>query len=250
MKISHLMYEGYLYRGLSFSSNIAPDSVTDIADGSEPRTPRNTSLIVHQMINALSTQRFDVAIRDLPFYYKSITYTTYYGSVYTTSPDTSMRYFYAPDINDLTRDKNTGQYGRIDPIKFYNRDIMRVAEQAIKNMSDDNENIFYDVVTEFFHTFNTAELTPIYTVNDIHRNFHEVGEAIYKLCDDKNFKDEYIIEIIINALKEYFSDIFEYVENVKVTKDYNNVPNNVEIMLYSKNIVFLKKYQSKDIKRS
>lgn len=208
--------------------------------------PLDTNRILHDKINELSENQFDVPIRNLIFSYTDAENASIYGVVYMIVPaGNDYKLFNEPDINDMTAQLGAGEnfmdqilemtidnfhtVGIIEDIQ--NGHVRKIVENIMENLgfhTTDIKEEFYKFFTDNMKKFidvhakeNDLDEQELKEIVDYIKN----NNVIYKLSD---MFGKLLDENIERMAEDYVNNIEEIDEDDDV-----NFDNHPEIMIYS-----------------
>lgn len=221
----------YLYRGISkrYGEDLPNQLVINV--NTQKRRPLNTSRFIHELINALCVKKFGVPIRNLAFFYLQYAPASYYGTVYVAKPSSEMTFYYADGIKDFTQyydsDKQSSLNGWVFASKVSETKTFSNIDESIEN-----KRRMFEILNSDDFYLDEYRIKDIY---DIEKSFKDIGKRIYVKFERSGFNVSYeqTIEMVKSGLYNYFKKFFEYVEKIIMTTNFNSIPNDVEVMVYT-----------------
>lgn len=199
-------------------------------------SPLDTDKLLHDKINELSIESFDVPVRNLIFSYTDADNASSYGDVYMIVPiGNDYKLFNEPSINDMTAHLGAGEnffdqiiestidnfytIGIIEDIQ--NGHVQEIVENIMENIGFHTSNI-----KDEFHKFFTENMQKFI---DIHSKDYELDEKeLIKIVDFIKDND------LIDKLSETFENLFD--ENIEHMAD--DYVNNIEEIDEDSDVVF------------
>ena len=231
MKIRHLFEnkEQYLYRGITVKpSQTSPETITLNPDDKQFRKPKTSSVFFHNIVNALCCEKFGVYVRNLPFFYTDEKYTYYYGNVYRAKTNDSMTFYYADGVFDFTPHYRALRFD----YRIFTESIFE-ANDTIKTDADFRD-YFIKSIIDIGNTISLDNFK-IKNISDVNRMYYDFGEMVFSKMLENGYEYEddrdKVVTMIEKGFKLYLKRFYDYVELMTSTKNYNSIPDEVEIMV-------------------
>lgn len=231
MKIYHLFENEskVLYRGLTIDSDkSAPKTIIVRPDDKVHRKPKTSSIFFHNLVNALCFEKFGVYVRNLPFFYKKEEHTYYYGHVYKIEVNDSMDLYYAKDVFDFTAHYRT--------VRFDYKKFVESVLEANKHIKTDAffRDYFIKAVIDVGHVINLDKYE-MKNEKDVITMYKDFGKRIFNQMITNGYEKEedkdMVIEMVENGMYHYLKRFYEYVEILTKTKNYDEISDDVEVMI-------------------
>lgn len=241
MKIKHLMEDSAesvgLFRGLKFGDDKPPERIVIKPNDKEYRNPKSTSPVIHDIVNALCYEKFGVYVRNLPFFYKEIHQTYYYGYTYKASLTNDMTFYYADGVFDFTPEYHAVRHDHINAGMY----MLRFGD-AFKheNFSDDFLNLIHKSLKEVSMDHPLKDFK-IRTSKDIEAMYNFLGEKLFEVMLEKGYENkedkDNIVKLFVKGMHVFFKRFYDYVDLLQSTKNFSEIPDYVEIMVDADEIV-------------
>lgn len=176
--------------------------------------PRDTDVVVHNIVNSLSEKKFGIPVRNLFFAYASWV-AKGAGQMRAVPLGDNVRYFFNPDIADMT--------------EWFEEQILdNKLEVVVKDLVGNDavavdENAIIKSIRDAFRSNNTIKQL----IEDMANRLHGYVEKPVEFT-------KIVLKFIIEKLKDYVNNIQE-VDSVNKLP----LPTNAEVMIYAPDDIYL-----------
>lgn len=223
------------------------DDINGVMKIKKRSRPRDTSIIFHNEVNALSKQKHGIEVRNILFVAKTPVNAYSYapsGTVYYVSPITdNYQLWYSTNTEDMTNDIRVTSSAMAMSLKSK---LRFETIEAIKDDEDfDNQSdtiVIKRVENLVIDYFKEAVRKDTYRISDCYK------EVYQKLEENKMVKERFKTPMLKTILKEkthYENLAYEYVltlTQVTSESDMKNIGDSAELMLYDPEGVYVVKY--------
>ena len=210
-------------------------------------TPRDTSTIFHNEVNALSKEKHGIEVRSTMFVMKSPMAAYTYapsGSVYYVSPASKdYQVWYSTNTEDMTNDLRVTDSAIAMNVKA------KIVFGTIESIKGDED---FDNQHDTLAVKRIANIVVDHLNDCIRKKTYRIkdcfGEVYRKIENNQHITDRYkkpILNIILKQKTWYENLAYEYVLTLKElesSEELRSLNNNQELMLYDPVGVFVSKY--------
>ncbi len=176
--------------------------------------PRDTDIVVHNIVNDLTMKKFGLPLRNLFFVYVS-TFDKTARQMRAIPLGNNVRYFFNPEVDDMTF--------------WFNDTVMgtQLLEFISAMVQDDS------IATDEHAIVNqiTSSITNSVTLKDM---IEDMANRLHGYVSEPTEFTRIVLKFIISKLKDYVNNIKE-VDSVRKLP----IPTNAEVMIYAPDDIYL-----------